>query len=218
MFKTREDQEAAIAAAHCEIEKRKTIEIVYAKFPTFLRCEANDKAIIEIITRWAGPDVIPTADLFMSAMDENKEDVVSRMATQPEAKIRASLIEEILHLLATRGIGHDAISLKTEKARLENATTQALHQRLSELKVKQQMASAPVPVLKALVADAHRDQRKYPGYPDLPTTLVPRGQVQAIRCDSTYLLGLAKKDFYEYKRMVDRFGSAQITDRQQGKI
>jgi hypothetical protein len=215
-FKTQADQSAAIQAAHLESEKRKTIETVYAKFPTFLRCDANDKAIIEIIERFAGVDVVPTADLFMSAYDENQEEVISRMGTRPEAKIRAQLIEDILHLLETRGTSHDAFSLKTEKTRLENVTTQALHARLSELKVKQQMAGKSVGDLKKIVSDARRETRRFPGFSDLPATIVPRGAVQGVRVDSAYLLNLARTDYYEYKMLVRKFGSEQITARQKG--
>lgn len=215
-FKTQEDQAAAIQAAHLEIEKRKTIEAVYGKFPTFLRCEANDRAIIEIINRWAGPDVAPTAELFVLALEENP-DAISRMAASPEAKIRARLIEEILSALETGGRAHDAFSLKNEKARLQNFTTAALHARLAELKTKHQLAATPVPVLKALVADARRDTRKFPGYIDLPLTIVPRGEVQAVRCDATYLLNLGRTNYPEYRRMCTIFGTEQITARQQGK-
>jgi hypothetical protein len=217
-FRTQEEQTKAIEAAHLELEKRKTIETVYAKFPTFLRCEANDKAIIEIITRWAGPDVIPTADLFMFAYEENEEEVIKRMGVYPEAKIRARLIEDILDLLETRGNGHDALSLKTEKSRLATFTTQALHARLAELKVKQQMAGVPVSELKRFVANARKETRRFPGYPDLPATIVPRGQVQAVRCDSVYLLNLARTDYHEYRHLCAKFSTEQITARQQGRI
>ena len=44
--------------------------------------------------------------------------------------------------------------------------------------------------LRAELVEAHRDTSKYPGYPDLPLEIVPKGKVRAVRCDAKYLKSL----------------------------
>jgi hypothetical protein len=222
-FKTAEDQAAAIHAAHLELEKRRTIEAVYTKFPMFPPNDANDKAIIEIIARWIGSDVIPTADLFMSAYEENPADVINRMIVSPESKTRARLIEEICDLLRApdpsgRGGRYSSFNIDSVRIKMDSWSLPQLQARKDEIVRTQILNKKPLTELKEMVHEAHRDTRRFRGYPNLPATIVPRGQVQAVRCDSAYLLNLARIDFHEYRRMVDKFGSDQITARQQRKI
>jgi hypothetical protein len=169
-FKTLEDQHRAVEAAAWENAKRETIAQVYGRFPLLVHCMANDQHIIGIVTRFAGPDALPSLDLFLSALDENPS-ALGSLAQQPEAITRQQLTEQIIELLAAKGKGHDAFTLRQEEKRLTMLPIPALRARLADLQMKANMASIPVPALKAFVKDAHTDKRKYPGFPELPKTV-----------------------------------------------
>ena len=97
---------------------------------------------------------------------------------------------------------------------LQSWGIQKLTAKLEEIVSKQTQSKMSVGELHQIVRAA-QPERRADGFPRLPETLVPPGQIQAVRCDSAYLLGLARLDFYEYKRLVSRYGSTQITERQQ---
>src|SRR5438046_10467792 len=141
MFRTREDQDPAIQAAHYELEKKKTTEAVYAKFPLLVRCMANDKAIIELVHRFVGPDVVPTAELFFTALDENPG-AINSLSQQPEAITRSQFTAQSIGLLRAKGKGHDAFTLKQEEKRLAFLSISDLRIRLRDLQMKASMASA----------------------------------------------------------------------------
>jgi hypothetical protein len=212
MFRTREDQEAAIRAAHYEIEKRKAIEAVYAKFPLLVRCMANDQEILDIVRLFAGPSVIPSAELFFSALDENP-DAMNTLAQQSEAITRRQLTQQIIDLLAAKGKGHDTFTLRQEEKRLALLSIPALRSRLADLQMKAKMASTDVATLKQFVSHAHRDHRPFPGWPTLPTRMVPPGEIFAVAVDAEYLNGLLKNDIWQFKRLVKLYGSEQIDSR-----
>jgi hypothetical protein len=212
MFKTLEDQRKAIEAAALENAKRETVAAVYQRFPLLVRCMGNDKQIIAIIDRWAeNPDLLPSIQLFEAAIEENPQEFAS-LAQQPEAKTRQQLLEQIIELLAAKGKGHDAFTLNQEEKRLALLAIPALRARLADLQTKAHMASTPVPILKAIVADTHRNQ-SIDGYPALPSSLWDGSR--HVRCDADYLNGLAKTDIWMFKKLVRLYGSAQI-DRARG--
>jgi len=141
------------------------------------------------------------------------------MPTEEEQK--AELIEEICSLLKSKDGGRDGkhsnFDIQTVRTKMSanQWTVQKLTERRDEILREQALNRVSVPELHQIVRDAE-PKRRYPGYPNLPDTIVPSGQVQAVKCDAAYLYGLAKNDFYLYKRMVEKFGSQQINDRQKG--
>jgi hypothetical protein len=207
-FKTLEDQHRAVEAAAWENAKRETIAQVYAKYPaTLIHCQANDQQIIAIITRFAGPDALPSLDLFLSALDENPS-ALGSLAQQPEAITRQQLTEQIIELLAAKGKGHDAFTLRQEEKRLAMLPIPALRARLADLQMKAGMAATDVTTLKRIVADAHRDQSQFPGYSNLPPTMWD--ETKHVRVDADYLNELARSDIWQFKKLVRLYGSEQI--------
>src|SRR5258708_40305619 len=112
--------------------------------------------IVELTERWAGPDIVPTSELFDSMLDENGKDALSMLAQQPVERSKEQLREEILTLLASKNGGrdgkYDAYNLKSEEARMKSWSLDALRLRLAEIRAKQRMVSTPVSVLKSFVA------------------------------------------------------------------
>ena len=75
-FTTQVQQQRAIEAAALENAKKNLVAFVYQKFPTLIVCDANSRMIVELTERWAGPDIVPTSEVFMSMLDENGKDVL----------------------------------------------------------------------------------------------------------------------------------------------
>src|SRR5262249_26371869 len=103
--------------------------------------------------------------------------------------------------------------------RLAFKSRSELMDRHNELVMKQSLAQRSAAQLKADLAATRKEQegpRPYPGYPTLLSTFVPRGEIQA-RNTREYLNQIAKSDLATFKRMVQMYGSAQITDIMQGK-
>jgi hypothetical protein len=171
-YKNLEQQQQAVDAAKFENAKRQTRLHVYQKYAkSVLPCDANDKLIIEIIDRWTGnTDVLPCLALFDEAIAENPAEFQT-LAQQEEAVMRRNLIEQIIHLLATRGKGHDDFTLKSEQTRLSTFTIPALRARLADLQLKANMAGQSVQQLKQMVSDARTDRSPYPGFPTLPKSV-----------------------------------------------
>jgi hypothetical protein len=170
-FISRSEQQQMLEAAALENAKRECIAAVYAEHQEFVRCEANNRAIIDACSRWANSDsVLPSVAIFNEAMAENPGEI-KNFARQSEAITREQLTEQIIELLAAKGKGHDVFTLKQEEKRLTMLSIPALRARLADLQIKAKMASIPVPALKAFVKDAHTDKRKYPGFPELPKTV-----------------------------------------------
>src|SRR5882724_9518986 len=99
-FRNAAQREAAIEAARMQQAKKDCIDAVYASRQDFVRCEANDRAIIETIEYWTGnPNVLPTKFIFDEALLENPAQINS-FARQPVERSRQQVIEEIVELLA----------------------------------------------------------------------------------------------------------------------
>lgn len=216
-FRTMEDQQRAIRVAALEAEKKKVIGQVYGKYQQMIHCEANERQIIGVIERFAGVDVVPTFDLFETALAENPKEM-KNFATQPVERTREQIIEEILTLLASKNGGRDGkfndFNLRSEEKRMASWTPDALRNRLHEIRTRQRMASTPVPVLKSFVRDAHRDpNNKFPGWPVLPARMVPPGKIQAVDVNADYLNGLVRTDIWQFKRLVRLYGSEQVDAR-----
>ena len=178
-------------------------------------------------------------DDFLTATNEDFEyhlgrtdSTISLLPAPSPEQVKATLIEQICTLLKSPGGDgrggrytycgsatkclhkpSSICNIHAAQYAMQTWDIPRLTARLQEIRFKQEKHT--VTELRQLIQSA-RPERRADGYPRLPTTIVPPGQVQAVTCDSAYLLGLAKTDFYEYKRLVSRYGSTQITERQKG--
>jgi hypothetical protein len=126
-----------------------------------------------------------------------------------EAETKAQLISEIIELLRTGGARHTAHDLQTEGTKLGFQSVPQLQARRDSIVRAQTAAAKSVTQLRAELAEARRDTRRYPGYPDLPLEIVPKGKVRAVRCDSVYLRSL---DANALRDMCRRYSFPQIND------
>jgi hypothetical protein len=211
MFKTLEDQQRAVHAAHFQQESARGLEQIFSAFSTLIRCESNTRLITSLCREFMGEDVAPSLDTFRSMVEINPE-VMKTLATRAVERTREMLVEDILSLLKAKGIGYDDFNLRAEENRLKHFSLEALENRLEEIRRKHRMASAPVPILKAIVADAHRNQG-IDGYPALPSSLWDG--TKHVKVDADYLNNLARTDLWQFKKLVRLYGSAQI-DRARG--
>src|SRR5712664_1831023 len=133
-FRTAVQQQAAVEAAKMENAKKQTIEAVYAAHQDFMRCEANDRAILAVIARWTGNnlDVLPSKAIFDEALLENPDEI-NNFARQTLPVIHQQLVSEILTLLRARS-RRDEFLIKSEATRMKSWSIDALRIRLSELK------------------------------------------------------------------------------------
>jgi hypothetical protein len=223
-FPTKIEQDQKARSAEYGRAREEGLSAIFAAFPTVPRHQANELMVEEICAHFLGLQLhqcAPTLSVFKSAIEADPSLLggSTGVAIEHIEKQKANLRDEILELIASKDGGRDgkfnSENLRNEEVRMKYWSLEALHKRLNEVKFKQ--ATSDVQTLKSFVRDSRPPARKYPGYPDLPQTIVPNGSVQAIRCDAAYLLGLAKTDFYEYKRMCNRFSRDQITARQQGR-
>jgi hypothetical protein len=166
---------------------------------------------------WLGkPYAVPTIEIFEECLRHNPDafnNPSHGFAKMSEAKTRQQLTGQIIDLLAGKGKGHDAFTLKQEEKRLQTFTIPALRVRLSDLQMKAKMASTDLGTLKRFVAESHRDDRPFPGWPTLPSQMVPRGGIYSLNVNAEYLNQLARTDIYEFKRLVRLYGSEQIDAR-----
>ncbi len=216
-FRNATQQQEAIEAARVERAKKETVEAVFFKYPTLVQCEANARKIIEDISFWAqNTEILPTFQLFQSMLDENP-DHIKTYATQSVERGRQQVIDDILNLLASKNGGRDgkfdSYNLRSEKARMQSWNLPALRTRLNEIKVKQKMSAAPVSVLKSFVADAHREDRPFPGWPTLPKSMWSSSQGRTINIDADYLNFIGKHDRYEFARVCKLYGTSQVDAR-----
>jgi hypothetical protein len=207
-FRNMEQQQQAIAAAHLENAKKALVAFVYQKFPTLVVCDANSRMIVELVERWGGPDIMPTPEAFLSMLDENGPEAMSMLAQQPEAVTRRQLADQIIALLAAKGKGHDAFTLRQEEKRLALLSIPALRARLADLQVKAKMASTDVATLKNFVAESRRDQRRYQGYPDMPRQIWDG--TKHIPLNATTIKAM---DAWEIRKLARLYSDRQLNDR-----
>jgi len=206
-FKTYEQQQGAIAAAAEENAKKDCIAQVYAKFPLIVQCEAAAKMILEIIARFAGHDVVPSLDLFLSALDENP-DAMSMLATRSQKVTHRQLMEQIIDLLRAKGKGHDEFSLRNEQRKLTMMSVSDLRARLATLQANAKMAAAPLSEhYKAL-----EDSRINYGSPQMPKEVYQDGKL--ISLDAATIRNMHP---FEIKRLIRIYGSDQVNARLRGE-
>ncbi len=217
MFTNVHQQQRAVEAARTENAKRETVAAVYAKYPKMVQCEANARKILEDIVYWTQtPEVLPTLDLFEAMLLENPEHIKT-YATQSIERTKEQIIEDILSLLESKNGGRDgkfdSYNLRSEEARMKSWSLDALRTRLNDIKTKQRMSTTSVSTLKTFLADAHRDDQPFPGFPTLPKSLWSTSQGRTINIDAAYLNHIGKHDKYEFLRFVKLYGSAQVDHR-----
>jgi len=147
-------------------------------------------------------------------------DITTRRVPPP-AEVHAQLVEDICEKLRSpdgTGAGgrYSDDNLTSLRLQMKYWSIDQLKAKLATVTSKQAQSQLSVPELKQIVRDS-QPKRRFDGYPTLPAFIVPQGQIQAVKCDSAYLLGLAKNEYYEYRRMISRFGSPQISERQRGE-
>lgn len=202
-FRTQEMQDRAIAAAALENAKKALVAFVYQKYPTFVVCDANSRMIVELVERWGGPDIMPTAEAFMAMLDENGDGALSMLAQQPVEHTSEQIRQDILRLLAAHS-RRDEFMLKSEEARMKSWSLDALRIRLSELKTKIRMNAEPVSVLKEVVAAS----RPVQGYPALPRQLFENGATVTV--NAAYLKAL---DTFSLKRLCRIYSTEAVNQR-----
>jgi hypothetical protein len=161
--------------------------------------------------------------LFLSATEEQWQlafnDLKKQLSFRPTPtrdQQKEALIEEIRVLLTGIMSPHD---LKNEITKLQKyKSLEEVVARRDQIRERQRLAKMDTDQIRSELQAGRPRERRYFGYPDLPETIVPAHSIQAVRCDAAYLIGLAKIDFYEYKKLVSKYGSQQITDRQLEKI
>lgn len=206
-FKTLEDQQRAVQAAQFQQETARGLEQIFSAFPTLIRCESNTRLITSLCREFMGEDVAPSLETFRSLVEINPE-VMKSLATRTVERSREMLVEDILSLLKAKGIGYDGFNLRAEESRLKHFSLEALQNRLEEIRRKHRMASTPIPILKAIVADANADKRRYPGYADLPRS-VWNGTAH-IPLNAAAFRAM---DVFEIKRYTRLFSVEQVNDR-----
>ena len=211
-FTTQVQQQRAIEAAALENAKKNLVAFVYQKFPTLIVCDANSRMIVELTERWAGPDIVPTSEVFMSMLDENGKDALSMLAQQPVERSKEQLREEILTLLASKNGGRDgkfdAYNLRSEEARMKSWSLDALRARLNEIRTKQRMAVAPVSALKTFVAESRRDTSPYPGFPQMPKEVWQDGKTVPLNAAT-----IKAMSSYEIRRLARIYSDRQLNAR-----
>jgi hypothetical protein len=201
-FRTLEQQNAAIGAARAEQARKFCIANVYGTHQDFVRCEANDRAIIGVIERYIGPDVVPTSSLFEDALALNPDEIKS-FARTTLATAMEQVVEEYITLLAahSRQSGH---TLKMERQKMLNMSLAEARERLNSLKTRQQMAAMPVAELHKIVQDA---QPNY-GFPKLPAEIWENGGY--VKVDANYI---RSADVYTVRRLNKLYGTAAVNAR-----
>jgi hypothetical protein len=168
-----------------------------AKHPQY-----DGEAFLRVVQEEMGDSFLTAGDEdFLYAFQTTRTHISPhRLPTQVEAK--QDLIEEILSLLAAHS-RRDEFMLKSEESRMKHMTLGALQLRLAELKYKIGAVSTPVSTLKAFVADARADTRKYPGFPTLEKNI-----------DAAHIKNLST---FELKKLIRVHSVQQVNDRLSGR-
>lgn len=206
-FRTLQDQERAIQAAALENARKLCIINVYLMHEDFVRCAANDKAIIDVIERYIGRDVVPTSSLFQDALALN-EDEIQNFARTTLSVAKEQVVSEYITLLNAHSRQSEH-TLKLERQKLLNTPLQECRDKLAALKLRQKMSAMPVAELNKIVQDARPDQ----GYPTLPREQWSSSEGRFVALDAAYLKTAHP---IELKRLLRIYGD-QVNARLQGR-
>ena len=198
-FTTYDQQQKMIAAAKAEQAKKSCIAEVYNAHQEFIRCQGNDKLIIELIESFYGLEVVPTASMFEDAIAANESEI-KNFARRPESVHREQIIEDILGLLKAKGKNWDEFLIRNESKRLATMPLPDLRQRLANLRENVRMASIPVAQHKADLVAA----RPTYALPPLPAEV-----------DAAVIKAMSS---IELKALIRKHGSPAVNARLAGKV
>jgi hypothetical protein len=143
-----------------------------ARHPEIRDCIANRKAFREYADFSAGL-TSGDFDFAYSRLNRSKGGLV--METAKPEEVKQELIETILQRLTSKNGGRDGLynefNLKSERIRISQWSLSQLTDRLNDIVRKQSLNSMTTSELKQIVADAHQDHRKFPGFPDLDPSI-----------------------------------------------
>jgi hypothetical protein len=215
-FITKEYRQEYDQQQQFDAEQERGLGAIYKAYPSIKPCMATKSLVIDLVRTFLGDDgTLPvTLENFRSMLEQNP-DALNTLVIESPQKQNEALIGEICELLRSadgtgRGGKFSDAALKSERHKMLWWTRDQLQQRLNQIVEAQRLAKLPAAQIKADLAAARRDVRPYTGYPTLPKTIVPRGQVTAVVCDSKYLQSLHPEDL---RRMSRLYSQQQINDR-----
>ena len=203
-FTTQADRDARIARQNFQKQVRVGLDHIYVKYPTLRRCEATDKMICDLVTRFVGEEVVPTLALFELARQENPGEFRRALPTLPVAVQKSDLIEEICALLRSpdgsgRGGRFSDAALRSERVKMASWNKEALRTRLATIQEEQRLAKmTPTEIREELKSQQ---------------------VVEAVVLPAEYTADRIKHRMssHELKYLIARFGLATVNDRIQGR-
>jgi hypothetical protein len=213
-FVTKEDVNERLQKQNQEVETARQLQLIYAQFPQIRPCDATANMIADIVVRFTSVWEPVTLARFQEAIRENP-DALKSLVIEPVKEQNDRLINEIVALLRSptgdgRGGKFSDTSLNAEIGKMKFWTREQLAARLQEVKAKQALQKQTSTQIRADLAEARKDTRPFPGWPTLPASIVPRGQIQAVQCDAAYLRSLHPEDL---RRMTRLYSVDQINFR-----
>lgn len=194
------NREAEIAAVQRANDDQQAWLFILRQFPLVAH-DANFK----IVREYCDPEPV-SVEGFRSLL--NNAEFTQQLDWDQKSE-RERLVHEIMLLLRNHGPRMTSYDLTSEEKKLRYQTVQQLRNRLQEIQARQTAAGKTVPQLQADLKEARKDQRRYPGFPNLPKEIVPEGQVKSVICDARYLRNL---DSYMLRRYLQKYGDQQIND------
>jgi hypothetical protein len=168
-----------------------------AKYPQY-----DGEAFLRVVQEEMGNSFLLGGDEdFLYALETTRTNILPRRVPSPQ-EIKNDLIAEILSLLSAHS-RRDKFMLKSEESRMKHMSVDVLEARLAELKYKIGAVSTPVSTLKAFVADARADTRKYPGFSTLERNI-----------DAAHIKNLST---FELKKLIRVHSVQQVNDRLSGR-
>lgn len=208
-FVSRSEVERRVEAARFEQAKKNCVAAVFAKFPTIVQCDASARAVLDIIAQFVGRDssVLPSLDLFLSALDENPS-AMQDIATRPVEVSKLQVVEDYLNLLNAHS-RQNFQSLKLEKSKMVNLTLQECRERLNSLRLRQDMAA------KYSTGELHKvlqDSQTPTAYPALPKVMFNSATGKYDQINAAFL---RQTDYL--KKYVRIYGIEQVNRRLAGQ-
>jgi hypothetical protein len=220
-FPTKIEQDQKARSAEYGRAREEGLAAIFAAFPGAPRHMANEQMVEEICAHFLGLQLhqcTPTLAVFRSAVAADPTILGKVVSVMPIEKQKAELIDEICDLLRSpdgsgRGGKYSDFNLKSVRQQMQYWEISKLQVRRNDILRSQTLVQIPLAELKQGVAEAHRVDRPFPGWPTLPSHIVPPGQIQAVVVDADYLNRLIQADTYFFKRLVNKYGSPQIDAR-----
>jgi hypothetical protein len=185
------------------------------RHPEIKVCQATDGGFLEYMD-FESEDLTPAQFEFALS---NLGSMVVRQRVESAEEVKQQLIESIVTL--TKAKPNDSKTFQIAVAggaRVLSWTTRGLAQwsvselteLLAAIVTKQTLETKQVSEVRE-IARGVQEERPYPGYATLASTIVPPGQILAISTRD-YLSQIAKADLHQFKKMVQVYGSKQIDD------